>query len=382
MAALVHPDKNYDGGGKMKKKVFPVLGIIVFLLASLVTGGCTQETATATPITEPPASDIQTTPKPDSEQPLLPSITDAVAKVKPSVVAINVDIVAHDIFGQPVTEQAAGSGWIIDQNGYIVTNNHVVEGAENVTVTLDDGRVFSAATVRTDPLTDLAVVKVDAQNLPAVSLGDSAMLSIGDWVVAVGNSLGMGTSATQGIVSALEVSLAASPGQTLLGLIQTDAAINPGNSGGPLVNLSGEVVGINSIKIAEVGVEGMGYAISINEAMPIIQQLIQTGYVVRPWLGIGAGTVDQTVAMSYGLAVDKGVLVASVVEGSPASQAGLMAGDVITALDGQEIDNLADFVKTLNSDEIGQTVEITYFRGSTQNTTQATLAESPIPEFQ
>ena len=119
MAALVHPDKNHDGGGKMKKKVFPILGIIVFLLASLVTSGCTQETANATPITEPPASDIQTIPQPDSEQPLLPSITDAVAKVKPSVVAINVDIVAQDIFGQPVTEQAAGSGWIIDQDGYI-----------------------------------------------------------------------------------------------------------------------------------------------------------------------------------------------------------------------------------------------------------------------
>jgi serine protease Do len=374
----------------MKKQISFALGLIILLLASLAIGGCTHNTATVTPTTEPPAaqSSSETPLNPSwtgpaqTEQPALPSITAVVAEIKPSVVAINVQITAYDIFNQPVTEQGAGSGWIIDQDGYIVTNNHVVEGAESVTVTLDDGRVFSAATVRTDPLTDLAVVKVDAQNLPAVKVGDSSRLSIGDWVVAIGNSLGMGISATQGIVGALEVSLAASPGQTLLGLIQTDAAINPGNSGGPLVNLSGEVVGINSIKISQVGVEGMGYAISINEAMPIIQQLIQTGYVLRPWLGIGAVTVDQTVAMFYNLAADKGVLVTNVVEGSPASQAGLSVGDVITAIDGKEIDNLAEFIQTLNSHQIGQTVTITYFRGNTQSTAQATLAESPPPTFQ
>jgi serine protease Do len=189
----------------------------------------------------------------------------------------------------------------------------------------------------------------------------------------------MGISATQGIVSALEVSLAASSGQTVLGIIQTDAAINPGNSGGPLVNIAGEVIGINSIKISQVGVEGMGYAISINEATPIIQQLIQTGYVVRPWLGIGGATVDQTVAMWYDLAVDKGVMITNIVDGSPASQAGLKAGDVISAIDGEEIDNLAEFIKILYSYQVGQIITINYFRGNTQDTAQATLTESPKP---
>jgi serine protease Do len=364
----------------MKKQLFLILGLTALLLASLATAGCSYKTTTTAPNTEPPATDITTTIEPSSPQPPLPSIAAVVAKVKPSVVAINVEITAYDIYNQPVQERAAGSGWIVSDDGYIVTNNHVVEGADSVTVTLDDGSVFPAATVRTDPLTDLAVVKIDAHDLSAVNVGDSSKLSIGDWVVAVGNSLGMGTSATQGIVSALDISLATSSGETVLGLIQTDAAINPGNSGGPLVNLSGEAVGINSIKISQVGVEGMGYAISINEAMPIIQQLIQTGYVVRPWLGIGAATVDQTVAMTYGLSTDKGVLVTSVADGSPASQAGLMAGDVITALDSKETDNLAEFVKTLNSYQIGQTVTITYFRGNAQNTTQATLAKSPTPQ--
>jgi serine protease Do len=366
----------------MKKQIFPVLGLAILLIANLAAGGCAHETAIATPTTEPPATNIQTPTEPSSEQPLLPSIADVVAKVKPSVVAIDVEIVTNDIFGQPTTQRGAGSGWIIDQDGDIVTNNHVVEGAESVTVTLDDGRVFSAATVRTDPLTDLAVVKVDAHDLPAVNVGDSSRLSIGDWVVAVGNSLGMGISATQGIVSALDVSLAASPGQTLLGLIQTDAAINPGNSGGPLVNLAGEVVGINSIKISQVGIEGMGYSISIDEANPIIQQLIEIGYVDRPWLGISIYPVDAQVAQSYNLGIDHGVLITEVVAGSPAEAAGLEMGDVITAIDGQEVSDSRALLQAITSHQIGQTIEITYFRGTTQNTAQATLAESPPPEFQ
>ena len=363
----------------MKKRIILALALAILLLPNLVATSCAPETAMATPTPTPPVTDTQLTPEPDSEQAPLPSIAAVVAKVKPSVVAIDVEIATTDIFGQPVTERGAGSGWILSEDGYIVTNNHVVQDAQKVTVTLDDGQVFSGGMVRTDPLTDLAVVKVDAQNLPAVSVGHSSKLQIGDWVVAIGNSLGMGTSATQGIVSALDVSLASSTGQSLLGLIQTDAAINPGNSGGPLVNEAGEVIGINSIKISQVGVEGMGYAISIDEASPIIQQLIQTGYVVRPWLGIGAATVDQTVKMSYGLAVDQGVLVTNVVDGSPASHAGLAIDDVMTAIDGKAINDLAAFIKTLYSYQIGQTIEITYYRGTTQHTTQATLAESPTP---
>jgi len=211
----------------------------------------------------------------ESPSPVLTSISDVVAAVKPSVVAINTET-TFNTFGRYFTQEGAGSGWIIDENGIIVTNNHVVEGAEVISVTLDDGRTFTVApsTIATDPLTDLAILQIDAENLPAVDIGDSSTLRVGDWVVAIGNSLGLGISAANGIVSGLEISLPLSSGQTLYGLIQTDAAINPGNSGGPLVNMKGEVIGITSVKVAAVGVEGMGYAISSNEAIPIIEALV------------------------------------------------------------------------------------------------------------
>jgi S1-C subfamily serine protease len=209
---------------------------------------------------------------------MLPSVADVVAKVKPSVVAINTQTTMLDFFNRRFTQEGAGSGWIIDKNGVIVTNDHVIDGADSITVTLDDGRIFAVDmnTVAADPQTDLAVLKIDAENLPAADIGNSSALRVGDWVVAIGNSLGLGMSATSGIVSGLEVSLPASSGQTLYDLVQTDAAINPGNSGGPLVNMNGEVVGITSVKIAAVGVEGMGYAISIDAALPIIEELLTT----------------------------------------------------------------------------------------------------------
>jgi len=204
----------------------------------------------------------------------LPSIGHVVAKVKPAVVAIDVIVIYYDFFGRPYEASAAGSGWIIEDDGYIVTNYHVVEDAQVINITLQDGRVFTAQNVAGDSTNDLAVIKINAEGLPVVGIGDSSILVVGEWVTAVGNSLGMGISATVGIVSALDVILAEGSGQDMKGLIQTDAAINFGNSGGPLVNMAGQVVGINSAKIAETGVEGMGYAISINKVLPIIDDLI------------------------------------------------------------------------------------------------------------
>ena len=364
------------------KYLLASLVIIVFLL---VASGCPLPSIVTTPPTSPPPTTSTATPinpgwtppSTDGQVLALPSIADVVALVKPSVVAINTEYTSYDIFNQPFTQQAAGSGWIIDEDGLIVTNNHVVENADSVTVTLVDGRTFTAETVRTDSLSDLAIVKVNASNLPSAEVGDSDTLQVGDWVVAIGNSLGMGISATAGIVSAKGVSLSVSEGQTQEDLIQTDAAINPGNSGGPLVNMAGEVIGINSIKIAQVGVEGMGYAISSNTARPIIQQLVQKGYVVRPWLGVGLYTVDQYAVMRYGLAVEEGALVTEVAADSPAAEAGIQAGDVITSFDGEEITSADDLIQAIHSSEIGQRVEIIFWRGNTQNTTYATLVESP-----
>jgi serine protease Do len=287
-------------------------------------------------------------------------------------------------FGQPQKAEGAGSGWIIDKDGLIVTNNHVVEGAESVTVTLADGRTFPAQTVHADAYSDLAVVKIDARNLTALSVGNSSQLRVGDWVVAIGNPLGLGISAKEGIISRLGVSLQDSSGQTLYDLIETSAAINPGNSGGPLVNMAGEVIGITSIKIAATGVEGMGYAISMKTAGPIIQSLINPGYVTRPWLGIESElyTVNEWLASRYNLPVDKGALVTQVTADSPADkEAGIKPGDVITGFDDEEITTAEELIQAIYSSQIGQEVKITFWRGKTKtpHTTYATLAKSPPP---
>ena len=317
-----------------------------------------------------------------SQAPLLPSIADVVARVKPSVVAINTEVTALDIFNRPFTQEGAGSGWIISKDGIIITNNHVVEGAQSITVTLDDGRTFPVdiKTIATDPLADLAILRISTTDLAAINVGDSTRLRVGDWVVAIGNSLGRGTRATVGIVSQLGVSLQVDQGQTLYNLLETSAAINPGNSGGPLVNMAGEAVGITSAKLSAVGIEGMGYAISTNEAMPIIQQLINTGYVIRPFLGVqGLLTVDQAVTAYFNLSVDKGALIRGIVPGGPADKAGLKAGDVITKFGDQEIADVNELLRAIRSAQVGQTVTITFWRSNTEMTTPATLAESPPP---
>jgi len=301
----------------------------------------------------------------------LPSIADVVAKVKPSVVAINTELVTYDIFNRPYIEEGAGSGWIIDEDGIIVTNNHVVEGAETITVTLADGTTFPVdmSRVFTDSLSDLAVLEINTTGLTPADIGDSsAGVRVGDWVVAIGNPLGLGISAKEGIISRLEVSITISSGQTLYDVIETSAAINPGNSGGPLVNMEGEVIGITSAKIAMVGVEGMGYALSSNMAIPIINELMDTGYVVRPWLGV-------VLHPTY----DGGALITYVVAGSPAAEAGLRTGDVITRLNAQEISTAYGLIQAIHSCQVGQRVEIVFLRGGVENITYATFIESPPP---
>ena len=297
------------------------------------------------------------------------------------MVAITTEVIARDFFNRPFLQEGAGSGWILDENGIIVTNNHVVQGANNITISLDDGTTFTIGkdSVFTDRLNDLAILKVDAHSLPALKIGDSSHVRVGDWVVAIGNALGQGIRATEGIVSRQNVLLPVDLGQTLYDLIETSAAINPGNSGGPLVNLSGEVVGITSAKIATIGVEGMGYAISTETAMPIIQQLVNNGYVVRPWLGVGLYTVNQIATSQYKLAVDKGVLVLQVVPGSPTDEAGLKEGDVIVSFAGKEINNVGELTRAIHATQIGERVEVTFWSGDTRQTTEIIPAESPPP---
>ena len=341
---------------------------VVLLILGLTVAGCTsagETSPTPTPTLTP------TTP------PVLPSITDAVESVKPAVASIIVGTVGYNIFLQPVPEEKAGSGIIIDDRGYIVTNNHVVEGAERITVTVPDGRCFDAALVGTDLLTDLAVIKIDGENLPTASFGDSSKLNVGEWVVAIGNALGLpgGPTVTVGVVSALGRTIQEPSGVTLYDVIQTDAAINPGNSGGPLVNLLGEVVGINTAKVTAVEVSGVGFAISSNTAEMVVQELIEKGYITRPYLGISLLTVTPNIARNYDLATTEGAMIYRVVAGSPADRAGLLPGDVIIRFDGQRISTADDVVLAIRAREIGDEVEITYLRGSSQNTTRATLVK-------
>ena len=366
-----------------KLSIFLLSFIIIVTLGVTFLAGCvtiTQSpdspTNAATPISStwtPPASSGTTT--------QLPSIADVVAMVKPSVVAINTEVTSYDFFNRPYTQQGAGSGWIIDENGIIVTNNHVVEGAKTITVTTDNGDTYDAdiSSVSTDALNDLAIIKIDAKNLPALRIGSAVNMRIGDWVVAIGNALGQGTRATEGIVSRQGVSLPVDQNQTLYDLIETSAAINPGNSGGPLVNLAGEVIGITSAKIASVGVEGMGYAISIDTAMPIIQELVTKGYVTRPWLGVGLYTVDQNAISQLDLKVDTGVLITQVVVNSPADKAGLEQWDVIVSLNGIEVTNIEELTEVIHAATIGETIELKYWRGDTEYTTSITPIESPRP---
>ncbi|MBN1857201.1 MAG: trypsin-like peptidase domain-containing protein [Dehalococcoidia bacterium] len=308
----------------------------------------------------------------------LPSIADVVRTVRPAVVSVMTEMVGRDLFNQSYTQEAAGSGVIMDDEGYIITNNHVVEGASDIQIELVDGTKYSATIVGTDPLTDLAVIRAETGGLPYASLGSSEDLVVGEWVVAMGNALGEGISATEGIVSRLNVSITVG-GNTLRDLIQTTAAVNPGNSGGPLSNMAGEVIGINSVKVADIGVEGMSYAITIDGARPIIQSLVNQGYVTRPWLGVSLYSVDKFTATVNKLSVDEGALVVEVVSGGPADAAGLAKGDVIVEFDGATIKNIDDLLQGIINSEVGNDVPLTYVRGEERLTTSAQLSETPAP---
>jgi len=381
----------------MSKKLKYILTALVLLSLILGSSGCSiflPWSPTPPPPTSPPPSGPSEYSNPNWTFPSgnahpaipLPDIADVVEQVMPSVVSVTTEMVLYDFFQREYTQTAAGSGVIIDGEGYIITNNHVVENAKSggVQVELADGKTSTASIVGTDALTDLAVLKIKATDLPYAYLGDSDLLAVGDWVVAIGNAMGEGISATEGIVSRLSVSVNVQ-GNTLSGLIQTTAPINPGNSGGPLVNMAGEVVGITSAKLAGVGIEGMGYAISTNSAKPIIQELINKGHVDYPWLGVTTTTVTPSVAAKYGLSIDRGALIVGtpdspgVFPDSPAEAAGLKEGDVIIQFNGMEIDTNSALSQAIKSCNGGDEVAITYFRGEDRKTTTAVLEQGSPP---
>ena len=367
------------------RKVY-LLTVLLLILSLGLLGGCVYIDTQTQPPPSPPPPDITAPPSPGwslppatGENQPLPDFTSVVTKGKPSVVAVDTEVATFDIFNRPFTQKGAGSGWIIDEDGHIVTNNHVIQGAKSITVTLTDGTSLPAKIVGADALSDLAILKVEGTNLPVAIIGDSSKLNLGEWVLAIGNALGRGISVKEGIVSRLGVTITVGQGQNLYDLIETSAAINPGNSGGPLFNMSGEVIGITSAKLAAVGIEGLGYAIAINTAGPIIEELVWKGYVVRPWLGVQLGTVNEWLKLRYDLATDKGAFLTEVVANSPADKAGLKPGDVVVGLNGEEINSAEELIRAIHTTEIGGELEISYWRGDTQYTTTATLSESPPP---
>ncbi len=293
------------------------------------------------------------------------SIPEIVKKITPSVVAVHTQVTAYDIFLQPIPSQGVGTGIIIDSNGYIVTNNHVIDGAQSVTVITNDGTSYDAVKVNGDPFTDLAVIQISAKNLPVADIGSSKTLLVGEGVVAVGNALALegGPTVTSGIVSYIGRSIQEPNGNILNDLIQTDAAINPGNSGGPLLNMSGQVIGINTAVASQA--ENIGFAIAITPALPVIEQLVHQGRITRPYLGVGLYTANN------------GVVVTSVDQGSPADKAGIKVGDIITKFAGKEVTSAGDLRQAIISAHIGDKVEIDYTRNGTQDKTLATLIANP-----
>jgi len=261
-------------------------------------------------------------------------------------------------FQKEFKQRSLGSGFIIDKEGYIVTNNHVIEDADKIKVKLKNGKEFDAEIVGRDPNTDIALIKIKSKNnLPVVKLGDSDALEVGQWVVAIGSPFGLEHTVTAGIVSAKGRIIGSGPYDDF---VQTDASINPGNSGGPLINMKGEVIGINTAIIASG--QGLGFAIPINSAKRIVDQLKSSGEVTRGWLGVGIQDLSEELSEYYGIKEGKGVLVTEVFPGDPADEAGIKPKDIVLSVNGKKVENTRELSKLIADTSVGDTVNIKVLR--------------------
>ncbi|MBE7018593.1 MAG: PDZ domain-containing protein [Ruminococcaceae bacterium] len=327
-----------------------------------------------------PAMTAEEAGNPNQADKQLLSVVEISRKVGPAVVGIDTTVERQNIFGTSAMGSGSGSGIILSNDGYIVTNNHVIEGASTIKVTLSDGTQYDATLVGGDARTDLAVIKIEGEGFPAATLGNSSELQVGELAVAIGNPLGneLAGSVTGGYISALNRSITVDDRE--FNLIQTDAAINPGNSGGALVNNYGEVIGINSVKMSASGVEGIGFAIPIDEAKPIIDALIEHGYVAgRPVIGIAGRDVTEQDSIYYDIPV--GIYVVETSPYSAAERAGIKTGDVITAIDGVKITTVDELNTEKEKHQAGETVVLTVIRGTETKQISLTLQEDkPVME--
>lgn len=305
-------------------------------------------------------------------------------KVLPSVVGITVNYQVNSIFGGSGTADASGSGIILTEDGYILTNNHVISSenssyytiatATGIKVNLyNDDQTYDATVIGTDPYTDLAVLKIEKTGLTPATLGDSTQAKVGEFVMAIGNPLNMDYSVTCGVISAVNREVE-SDGTTYQA-IQTDAAINTGNSGGALVNAKGEVIGVNTLKLSGTGIEGIGFAIPISSTTSIVNQLIEYQTVKRPYIGITGSEVDETTATKYN--IPKGVYVESVEKDSPAEKAGIQKADIITKIQGNQITSINELNRIKYTYNIGDTITLTLSRNGQEMDVQVTLVETP-----
>ncbi len=319
---------------------------------------------------------------------------DVFREARPSVVNIVATTLRMNFWMSVIPQEGMGTGFIIDPQGYILTNNHVVANAQKLSVTLADGKKLDARLVGRDPHYDLAIIKIPAGDVTQVAtLGNSDDLQVGQKAIAIGNPFGLGQTFTTGVISALDRTLQTPEGSTFEGLIQTDAAINPGNSGGPLLNSNGEVIGINTAIYSRTGgYQGIGFALPINHAREVATQLITSGRVARPWLGITGYTVNEDFARAFNLPTNIGVLVVEVVQGSPAANAGikggdrevnygnlhlLLGGDIILSFGGTPVREMQQLIRMIQNKRVGDQVKVTISRNGQTLDLAVILTEMP-----
>ena len=311
-----------------------------------------------------------------------PDVAGVVEWVRPAVVSVVTEFTALTFLG-PQRDVQSGTGVIIDPRGYLLTNYHVVQDYDRITVTTDDGVQYDAEVIGTDLLSDLAVLKIDIPETRFVIPAGAESVRVGDWVIAIGNALALpgGPSVTVGVVSALDRSYEIHPGLTLYGLIQTDASINPGNSGGPLLNLQGELVGINTAVArgddAGRTIEGIGFAVATDTAMSVAWQLIELGKVRWAFLGVGVDDLTPSMATSLGIPVRGGVMVATVTPDGPAFEAGLRSGDVIVSFGGEKVSTARQLIGMIRESQVGRQLKVEAFSNEERVTFTVTLGERP-----
>lgn len=362
----------------LRNNLLPAILLTVMVLAAACGSGSSDDKPTS--VVGITTSTTVFEPLPTSDPSLRLSTEDIVRKLRPSVVQVLTEGARRNVFGQLVPSQGIGTGVILDTEGHIVTNDHVIRVggafANTITITLSDGRTASASVVGADPATDLAVLQIDLDGLTPAELGNSASISVGAEVVAMGFALGLegDPTVTRGVISAKDRTIQEDT-ISINGAIQTDAGINPGNSGGPLVDDNGRVIGINTAIIS--GAQSIGFAISIDLARPIIEELVANGRVERGFLGVNFTDITPSLAKNLGLPADEGVGLTSVAPDSPAADGGLQPNDIIIRLADTQIRNSGDLVEALRRYREGEVVTVHFYRDGEEEETSITLGSRP-----